>query len=601
VNLYLLESYLPDISFDKDATIVALTPEACYALDKQAIEYFIIEDYCQPVMSLPSEYANIQSQWIDKFDSILADNVEDIRKYNLRLANFYNVYFQHRVLDQLFAKCYAVNKMLEALQPSEVVLSTYHSDSVSLDFTFHSVGQSYYSQIIPSICNRRNIPLQQFRAESPTRLSPSQARLTRLSRNNSLQRLRFIAKYLANQTTHKSSKGLNIFLPKNTHIGLDFIIDAIKHGHRVYGLSSTCQSIVKYSPLGAAKYCPLNIGYSKDTSWEKIANTLETNSLIYWFNEQFHADVSRMMLDRLKYFVLAICPSILAFYKAISQFYKEAQIDTVIMAHDAMPHESAALLAANHLGLNTVCVSHGDGVYSYRHWEHREAQNYKVVITSNAERTNYYQRLGIVLKHPLQAHTSSHRLQPQLNLEKCRRKHKVGSKVLYLAFFMAGDNRGIEDGAYSDTWLYIFQKSLVQYFATRTDYSFIFEALPATDLLYNPMPDFINDNKFSNISYSTKPFIDHLHSIDRVICDCPSTGLYESVAAGVPVMSLYHTGWNYRQTALDSFGHLLKPFTNTTEAIDHIDAFLNDNPNKYVIKLDTSNDSILDILEHKCP
>lgn len=604
MKIYLLESYLPSVEFDKSSVIIALTPEACYELDKQEIKYSIIEDYCHPAISLPSEYTHLQSQWIDRIDSILTDNVEDIRVYNLRLANFYNVYFQHSVLDQLFAKCYALNKVLDVLKPSEIVLAICNAKPTSLDFTFHSSGASYYSQIIPSICKTRSIILQVHHIAGREQNHSSKAMLARLYKDDRVQSMLLALKYYTRPTEDKRCKGLRIFLPKLTNIGLDFIVDAIKRGHSVYGAHNALDdndifidSTIIYTSFGLRKYSRLNL---HPAVFDATIRILGNSELTSWFNGYFNVDVSNIMLSRLRCFVLDICPWVIACFKAYLEFYKEAKIDTLIMAHDVLPHESAALLAANHLGLNTICISHGDGVYSYRRWERREAQNYKVIIASNTEREHYYQRLGTELGHTVQAYTSSHRLQPQLQLGTSRKNIKEGKKVLYLAFFMAGDNRGTEDGEYPDTWLYSLQKTLVRYFATRTDYSFIFEAMPASDLLYNPIPDFINDNKFSNVLYSTKPFASWLHSVDRVICDCPSTGLYESIAAGVPVMSLYHTSWTYRQSALDCFGQVLKPFSTISEAITQVNGFLNDSPGKYIMNLGTSKDSLLDIVEHTC-
>ena len=49
MKTYLVEEYSPDINFDKDSAIVALTPEACYQLNKAGIKYSIIEDYYDEV------------------------------------------------------------------------------------------------------------------------------------------------------------------------------------------------------------------------------------------------------------------------------------------------------------------------------------------------------------------------------------------------------------------------------------------------------------------------------------------------------------------------------------------------------------------------
>ena len=162
---------------------------------------------------------------------------------------------------------------------------------------------------------------------------------------------------------------------------------------------------------------------------------------------------------------------------------------------------------------------------------------------------------------------------------------------------MDWDARGMDGGSYADTWYYEFQKSLIEYFSTRKELTFVWKGLPASDVIYNPIPNFIMDNNFTNIEVATSPFKEHLLSADRVICDYPSTGFYESVVAGVPTMSLYHRALKVRKSAVDNFGNLLKSCSDIPEAIKHIDEFLNSNPESYRTTIDMEDKSILDILE----
>jgi hypothetical protein len=590
LKLYLLES-LGDLALDKGSTIIALTPEACYGLDRRGIKYSIPKDYyIEQDLVLPKDYFDLCTQWATGIDNALFKYIDKIREYNLRLAELYSFYFRHSILDQLFAKCFVVNRIIEALKPSEVVFVTNCLDDTVLGFTFQSTGKSYYYQIVSSICKQNNLPMEciviRKQEESKKRLRV----VFDKGESATLVSLLFGYKCLTSSIRKRAAQKLNIFLPKTAHIGLGFVADAVRRGHNVYGVDTGFTTI--YTSLGIRKHSKLNLHPEVLSNVDEI---LEQRELYTCFNEYLYTDVSEITLLRLRHFIQVICPLFLAYYKAYLEFYKEAQIDTLVMAHDALPYESAALLAANYCGLNTVCISHGDGVYSYKNWDTREAQLYRTIIASNLERKEYYERLGT--KH---AYVSPHRLQSQLKLGGDRKSRTVGRKVIYLTTFMAGDNRGIDGGAYSDTWLYAFQKALVEYFSTRRDYLFIFEALPASDLLYNPIPSFIRDGKFSNVLYSTKPFLTHLKSTDRVICDIPSTGFYEAISAGVPVVSLCPTNWTYRQSALDYFGQLVKPFSSIAEAISHIDKFLNSGPSEYVMNLDTGSDSILDILESQC-
>lgn len=159
------------------------------------------------------------------------------------------------------------------------------------------------------------------------------------------------------------------------------------------------------------------------------------------------------------------------------------------------------------------------------------------------------------------------------------------------------DIRRLDGATYPDTGYYQFQTAIIEHLSKRKEYTFVWKGFPASNVIYNPVPDFIIDNNFDNIEIATSPFIEHLATADRVICDYPSTGFYESVAAGVPAMSLYHEAYRVRQSALDYFGRMFKRYSSASEATKHIDEFLNDKPESYTTHLDTGNNSLLRILE----
>jgi hypothetical protein len=614
MKVYLVENYAPDMEFDKNSLIVALAPEVCYCLDKAGIRYSTIEDYYDPLeVALTEEYSKLVLQWIDRLDAFLYDRIKELKEFNLKLGAMYGFFLRDSALDQLFVRCYSLNKLLEATKPSSIVFVSYRPKHISLDTTFRSVGQSYYSQVTSIICRERNIPLASVFPEQSeeakhkidySRNSPiSRFARTLYERNATLRRTFFVYKYLSKHplTRQQKQKKLNIFLLKTTHTGRDFIIDALQQGHNAYELCG--DSIIRHTSLGPSQYLALksNIVSVIDNSiWESTARLLEGHDLTTWFNEKYQIDVSEIVLQRLKHFVLKICPEVLEYYKVLTEFYKRAKIDFVLTPHDVLPVESAAIAAANHLDrIKTVCISHGDGVYNCRSWEVREIQNHDIVIASNIERKEYYARLSAEVDTPTELYSSPHRLLNVVRINRLRRKRKVNlrERIIYLPIFFHGDNRGLDGGEYPDIWYYRFQKSLIQFLSTRTESTFVWKGLPGADLLYNPIPNFIKDSGFANIEIATNPFTEHLLSADRVICDCPSTGFYEAVVAGVPTMSLYYKTLTLRKSAVDYFGNLLKLFSDIPEAIKHVDEFLNSDPELYKMTIDMGDEKVIDILE----
>lgn len=149
------------------------------------------------------------------------------------------------------------------------------------------------------------------------------------------------------------------------------------------------------------------------------------------------------------------------------------------------------------------------------------------------------------------------------------------SVVIYLPRFFKGDHLRLGSWMqYTDTWYYDFQKALVDYFSTREDYAFIYKDLPPAHTICNPIPDYIMDKGYENIDVVTGSFKKYLLTVDRMICDYPSTGFFESVVADVPTLVVYHKSLKLRETGLSKFGEILQPFSTKHDAVEKIKEFL---------------------------
>jgi hypothetical protein len=617
MKTYLVEEYSPKIEFDKDSVVVALTPKVCYQLDKERIRYSIIEDYYDEVelSTHVDEYFKSQLQWTERLDEFLQDNVKELKELNLKLGTIYYYYLKTSVLDPLYIRCYTLNRLFEAIKPSAITFISHPPRELPLDFRLQDDGKSYYSQVIPILCDENNIPLttvfldeeskdvKEIKSVGSTKNLMIWLERT-LYKSATVRSMYFVCKYLGRQPLFKqpSQENLSILILKDGyHIWPALAIDALKRGHNVYELQDDL--IIKRSFFREKRHFRLQKETaSLDDIWEHAANLLESSDLIRRINEQCQLDVSEIILPRLRYFVSKVCPEILRYFKILVGFYEREVIDFILAPYAISLVELGALAAANHHPrVKTACLVHGDGVYDSRFWNIMELQNFDIHISSHTEAKEYFRRLANEINSPAKLYCSPHRL---LNVKKMayareKRGNKIirKNRVIYLPLFMMWDARIMEGDPNSATWYYKFQKSLIEYFSTRGEYTFVWKGLPQSDQIYNPIPNFIRDNNFSNIEIATNPFTEHLLTADRVICDCPSTGFYESVVAGVPTMSLYHEALIVRKSAVEYFGNLLKPFSNIPEAINHIDEFLNSDPELYKTTIEMEDKSILDILE----
>lgn len=612
MKTYLVEAYTSDIKFDRNSIIVALTPKACYDLDNKGIEYSIIEDYYDEIELLKGEdeYFKSQEEWINKLDGFLQNNMPELKKFNLKMGTYYYLRLKS-MIDPLIIRCCTLNKFVNKIKPSSITFISHPPEKLSLNCKlFNESYQSYYSQIIPVLCKEKNISLNYVYVTKDEKRARDESKNLKqkmrevLAESKLVNDVHFFLKYGKECFFTNKKDKLNILLLKTGYNGMEIIKTGLKNGHNIYLLSGN--QIMKYSLFGSRKYLDINIKEKvvDNSKWEDTANQLENDELIKWVNEKCQLDVSDIILPRLKYFILNVCPEILRYFKFFIEMYKGEKIDFVVTPHQASPVETAAIATANYnKGTKSVCILHGDDAFENNTRKINELYVYNIHISSNIETKEYLKSQCKTSQIQTLCYCSSHRVLPIKKI-KCERecekdineiKNKI--KIIYLPTMFMADHRRIDGAHYPDTWYYKLQKSLIEYLATKKEYTFVWKGLLQSDAIYNPTPNFIKDNNFSNIEVATNRFVEHLPSADRVICDYPSTGFYESVVAGVPTMSLYHKAFKVRETAVEYFGNLLQSYSDISEAIERIEEFLKSSPEVYTATIDTEDKSIVEILE----
>ena len=250
MKTYLVEDYGPGMVFDEGSTIVALTPVVCYQLDKEGIEYSIIEDYYNEaeLSNQVEDYRQSVFQWIDRLDKFLQSNIKEL---DLKLGAIYKWYLKGMILDPLYVRCYTLKRLFESVEPSEVTFISPKPDEPHLNDHFEHYGRSIYSQVIPILCDENNIPLtsifsepdskdiRQIKIKSADR-DMSLAKLRRiLGKSGIVRRLYFIYEYLKAQPFTKRAKQakLNIFMFGASYGGENLMVHALARGHNIYLLS----------------------------------------------------------------------------------------------------------------------------------------------------------------------------------------------------------------------------------------------------------------------------------------------------------------------------------------------------------------------------
>lgn len=601
MNIYMVESYDFNVTFDKNIDIIALNPEVCHQLDKKGIKYLSIEKYYdkEKMSKCENKYFKSQLSWFNEFDNFLQDNIPELKEFNLKMGTLFYLRLK-TLIDNLVIKSYVINNIVSSINPSKIIFFTHPFKKLSLDCRLIDKSrQSLFSYIIPIICKEKNIHLDIFYTEKKDIKNIQNMHKNvkqKLAKYRIVRNAYFFLKYGKESFSSKNGQ-LNIFLSKDAYNGIDIIKSCLKNGHNIYTLFNN--KIIKYSPFGFKKYCDIKIEKRK---WD--ISLLENDKLIDWINKECQLNISDIILPRLQYFISEICPIIFGYFKFFVDFYKTERIDFIIGANKAKPIYDG-LLASSYYNDNTksVCVLHGDHIYENDFQVIDELGMYDIHISSNIETKEYVEFQCKNNNLSTQCYCSNHRVIPIIKINRQRelqKKYKLNKKqkVVYLPTLLVGDCCRMDGQYHSDIWYYNFQKSLIEYFSTKNTYDFIWKGLPISDWLYNPIPDIIKNRHFDNIEIATEKFDNYLLMANKVICDFGSTGFFESVFAGVPTIALYYSKlYVPRNTALKYFGNLLQSYSNMEEAIEKIDLFLDSDPNLYKKDIDTNYMSVIDILE----
>ena len=613
MKLYLIETYNANIQFE-DGIVVALTPEVCYHLDKEGIEYTIIEEYyneCE-LFGDRNGFLDDQSKWFKTFDEFLKNNVDILNVHDLNLASIYSMRIKSMVVDPIIFKSITLKALFDKLNPSNVTFVTLPPEEKVLDVNLGYTDKSIYAHLIPILCEKHSIPFTEQFGKSMEITGGSGAHISK--------KISRIVKYIPilfemlcaifNKIDKK--KILHILQMNFAYNGFDAVKNSFVRGHDTYLFTNG--KILKFYRFGFKKF---DIEHGDNTSeyasydWNRIAQLLETHELVEWINKKCCLDVSEIVLPNLKYFVSEVCPELLRYHNVFSSFFEDESIDAVLSPYMQGIMELAAISAANRYeGARTICLEHGDDIFRDIFWRLKELTNFDTLIVAGDENKQYLEHIRDQCNVQTNIYSCSNRILDVSKIndlrttKKFEKKIKLNkNKIIYVPTFFTGDALRVDEVCRSHltpTQYYKFQRSLLEYFSKKEEYTFIWKALFESEPIYNPIPNLIQDNKINNVKIATDPFQNYLPTANKVIFDYPSTGMYESVVAGVPTMCLCSDTLKMRQSGIDEFKNIVKIYSNIEEAITHIEQFLSGDPEQYKVSLKLGNRSLINIIESEC-
>lgn len=617
MKCYLVEAYSSDIKFDSDDAIIALTPLASYELDKAGIKYSILEDYYDKAELLKGEedYLNDQLEWFNKFDNLLLNIFPETKSRNLKLATSY-YYGIKRMVDALITRCMIIDFFINKVKPNSIsyVSNSWKEDSIcaSKPPLLFIGGQSLFSRIMPLFCEKYDIDFQRIISKEGIRQDDIYSGYKNFSRrikkslksNIHVRSLWLYYKTLSiNNILLKFPKNLKynlLFLKITGYNIIDIYKEVQKEGHGVfYKQDNKIIKNILYPKVVKSIYPDIISISNQDTA--DYIKKIYKYKIVSWINDYCNIDITNIIMPRLIYFINELCPQIISLIDKYAKFYDDNHIDLVFTPHMVSVDEFAAIIATRYsIKTKSACLQHGDDVAFLKEWDFIEFFPYHIYFATNYEMEKYVKnrsKLGNLNTKVLQ-YPNRYKMLPKINNLENSAGSKISRKTVVFVPTIYGWDAKSWGEVMPDAWYFRWHKKLINYFSSRKDFNFVWKGIPASNRVYDPIPNLIDGRRYKNISYATDPFVKWAGRADLVLLDLPSTALYEAAVSGVPVMSLSFYPLNHiRKSALKLFGNSLELINSFDEGIAKIDNFLNSNPDEFIVSIPYSKTSIVDTIK----
>lgn len=590
-------AYTISSSLEEGEFIISLDPSVSFFLSQKNIKYHILPHYYEERKLRKSEdmYFCEQLNWFSEFDDFIKSNISLCKEYDINLATSNYLRLKY-FIDTLIIDCFILNEFFTKIGIPREILYIYNSlDAPFTIFDFKKVYPRIFSFLLKLFCKKLNII---YREEDYFKKSPPS------SENISYFKIKFL-KSLFNFVKYKKYKRL--FSKKNTlsfkegvlflhpgSIDIDYPLKELISG-RMKIFVQEKGKIIREDVLirKALEIFQKKSSFIEDVKKEcnKCAQLLDMScSVVSWINEKCSLDISEITLPFLRNFIRESCFNILIDAYVISNFYKKEKIK-YIFSRGNTDVLSQKFLIAKMFNPDTKCIGiqHASFAFDTKVVKVFETFNYDFLLTRDSLSTQYFKEGTSVLRSkkvkifqvPFYLRYVKNRY-----CKKYKKRYRNSKEiVVYVQKKFSSRVRAFNNLIYPLEWYFEFQKKLIDFFATKKSYYFIYKHAPSQKWAENSIIPYIKKRNYSNISVSYKHFLEILGVADRVIVDFPSGALFEACICGKPVLCLYKDYIRIIPQAKTIFGKSLRGFTDFEEACRIIEEFLKTPPQEYKVDI----------------
>jgi hypothetical protein len=252
--------------------------------------------------------------------------------------------------------------------------------------------------------------------------------------------------------------------------------------------------------------------------------------------------------------------------------------------------------AATMPGVESALIAHGDSPEVAPVWDLHELKPYKHYFVPNREFADYFrERRARLSGHAAEVHEGSNRWaeyrtwrqEPprwvnrwDTRLPRIRRKSPLAlprkPTVVYVTSWVPGHLRYLGKPDYTENATHDVQVAICGALASRSDRNVVLKLYP----WHRPnsaIERHLRSVK-SPVRVSRAPLRYWFASADAFIIDHPSTSLYQAALAGIPVLALLYSRFQFRPAALAEFEGQTAPFSTPGEAAELVRDFLDRMP-----------------------
>ena len=609
---YLIEDYSPNIDIS-GGTVISLLPDVSYKLGKRGISYKILEDYYDESALRKDEdkYFFEQLEWIEEFDRFLKENIKlcDELSLNITRAYFNSIKY---LVDTLVIQSYIAKRFIENNNGCEIAY-IYDSSKGSQAREIHRYNSSertkFFQQIFSALSEEKDSsfkfeeigfegegfsgkPVRPDRCTNGERFRYSVRKVIK-SGYHMIKYKKFTS-YFSSLSRAQQYKRNVLFLHTSTIVPDHLARQFLRKGCNVYYLSD---DVVYYmndmfeKPVFSFKHmCEDSYYKSIKTETDLLSSTFGgKSSLVEWINEKCRFDATQLVLPYLKYFIEDVCSEILFKSKRFIEFYKNLDIDMVVATSASDNNSKSALIAAKKANIDRIGFQHGTDIYNNRNWHINDIDNFDYYFTFEPLAEERFKRAVCydyvnntkILQMPYRL-TNTMTKRTSRNIDREGKRDLSDKKtILYVPASKSNiHSRCYNNMTYPVLWYYELQKKLINFFATKREFEFIYKHANNTTRQWasKSIVPYIKSKNSKNIFLETRLMREYIGKIDGVVVDRPTTPLFQGAMLEKPLLCLIpgFISSHIDENAFPLFGDNISVFQTDEDAVNSLNRFLED-------------------------